>query len=349
MAIRSPRVPATPKPTTTSSQLTMMSRQIIAFGCLSLLLAGSTGCSMTSGLTRKLSKSDCIDSFMIQHRNRTMAQKAWLCEKDRFCNRRHAKDFKQGFIAGYLEVAEGGNGCVPAIAPSSYWGWRYQSADGQNAVNAWFEGYPMGVRAAEQDGVGNWTEIRPSSMAQMQYEPFDPNMMPMNQNGNPFQQSGEHCETEFIDDTIIEIHEPQDHGATQHDDQHGNSALTPPMPEAASHQPARSYQTADSAPAPNGQWLPSSELLTSDSVETAPQQPTFTPAVETPAIAADQELVNRFEPTQSTNEPTITSLTDQDRPQVEISQEPANIFAPLPIKNETVSEQDDSELPFSFQ
>ena len=29
-------------------------------------------------------------------------------------------------------------------------------------MNAWFEGYPLGVQAAEQDGIGNWSQVRTS-------------------------------------------------------------------------------------------------------------------------------------------------------------------------------------------
>jgi hypothetical protein len=59
-----------------------------------------------------------------------------------------------------MGVAAGGNGCTPAIAPSEYWGWKYQSPAGQAAVNAWFQGYPLGAKAAEQDGVGFWQSIQ---------------------------------------------------------------------------------------------------------------------------------------------------------------------------------------------
>ncbi len=131
-------------------------RRWVTAGCLGLIAVGSTGCTMTAGLGRSFSQSECIDDFMIGYRNRAMAEKAWHCRKDRFCNQCNAREFKDGFMKGYAEVAEGGNGCTPAIAPSQYLGWRYQSSGGQGAVNAWFQGFPEGARAAEEDGVGNW-------------------------------------------------------------------------------------------------------------------------------------------------------------------------------------------------
>ncbi|WP_145420906.1 hypothetical protein [Planctomycetes bacterium K23_9] len=99
---------------------------------------------------------------MIGYRNQVLAAKAWHEQKHCFANRKHQRDFKAGFMQGYMDVADGSNGCVPSVAPSSYWGWRYQSADGQNAVNAWFAGYPQGAQLAEQDGVNSWSNIRPS-------------------------------------------------------------------------------------------------------------------------------------------------------------------------------------------
>ncbi len=56
----------------------------------------------------------------------------------------------------------GSEACTPAFAPRQYWGWKYQSAEGQQKVAAWYSGYPHGARAAEEDGIGNWTQIQTS-------------------------------------------------------------------------------------------------------------------------------------------------------------------------------------------
>ncbi len=140
----------------TSSRLT----KLLAASCLGLMTLGSTGCSITSNAYRSLTDCECIDEFMVDYRNRAMAEKAWHCQKHLFGNHEYRDEFKGGFIAGYLDIANGGAGCCPNIVPAAYWGWRYQSAQGQAAINAWYEGFPMGVRAAEQDGVGSWQQIR---------------------------------------------------------------------------------------------------------------------------------------------------------------------------------------------
>lgn len=143
----------------TKTTIRRSSRRLLVAGCLGLIVAGSTGCTMFSGLGRSLTSQECIDDFMIAYRNKAMAEKAWHCRKDRFCDQRFEKEFKAGFLAGYAAVAESGYACTPAIAPSQYWGWKYQSAGGQGAVNAWFQGFPEGARAAEEDGIGNWRQV----------------------------------------------------------------------------------------------------------------------------------------------------------------------------------------------
>ncbi|TWT76713.1 hypothetical protein CA13_72110 [Planctomycetes bacterium CA13] len=151
-----------------SSKLTRKSRRsrrairAVMLAGLSIAIVGSTGCTMFSGVCKSVQQTEALDEFMIGHRNRVMAAKAWHCQKHQFCNPSSA--FKDGFIEGYMDVANGGNGCIPSVAPSKYWGWAYQSANGQSAVNDWFAGYPMGVKAAEQDGVGHWNQIQTGRM-----------------------------------------------------------------------------------------------------------------------------------------------------------------------------------------
>ncbi len=124
------------------------------------MLYPSVGCMTAAGLGRGLTNHGCLNDYMISYRNSAWAAKAWLCRKPRFCNRKYLKDFENGFRDGYKSIADGGNGCAPAVCPQQYWGWQYQTADGQARMNAWFEGYPMGVQAAEEEGIGNWSQVR---------------------------------------------------------------------------------------------------------------------------------------------------------------------------------------------
>ncbi|MCA9135920.1 MAG: hypothetical protein KDB00_04155 [Planctomycetales bacterium] len=132
-------------------------RSVVLAGTAAIMLAGSTGCSLLSNAYRQVKKADCLDDFMIAHRNKVFAAKAWYREQGCFGNRSHLTEFKAGFLQGYADVANGSDGCLPCVAPSQYWGWKYQSPGGQAAIDAWFAGYPLGVKAAEQDGVGHWS------------------------------------------------------------------------------------------------------------------------------------------------------------------------------------------------
>lgn len=137
-----------------------------------LLLASSVtvpfaGCM--TGLNNSWQYNGYWNQTMMGQRNKSSASKAWHCRKQHFCNEKYMKEFSQGFKAGYMEVADGGTGCTPAFPPREYWGWKYQSCEGQARVAAWYSGYPHGARAAEEDGIGNWTQIQTSSAIQQQY------------------------------------------------------------------------------------------------------------------------------------------------------------------------------------
>lgn len=137
-------------------------RRLALIALLGASLVGSTGCTLISSSVTVAAKDvrSWVDDSMSNYRDRTLAEKAWIEIRDEHRNHQYRGELKKGFIAGYQAVANGGNGCTPPIAPSEYWGWKYQSPFGQAAVQAWFEGYPLGAKAAEIDGVGNWSRVQ---------------------------------------------------------------------------------------------------------------------------------------------------------------------------------------------
>ncbi|QEF98737.1 hypothetical protein Mal15_27920 [Stieleria maiorica] len=153
-------------------------RSIVIAGTAAVMLASTSGCSLVSNAYRQIRKAEYLDDFMLAHRNKVFATKAWLREKHCHKNRPHLSEFKAGFIEGYIDVANGSNGCIPSIAPSQYWGWKYQSPGGQAAIDAWFAGYPLGVKAAEQDGVGFWSRAPVMAPASQTAGTTDPAAMP---------------------------------------------------------------------------------------------------------------------------------------------------------------------------
>lgn len=68
-------------------------------------------------------------------------------------------DFASGYRAGWYSVAMGGDGRPPAVPPREYWKPWYQSADGAQAIQNWFEGFQSGAIAAEAAGVCHYTLV----------------------------------------------------------------------------------------------------------------------------------------------------------------------------------------------
>lgn len=145
------------------------SRGVLGLLLLTLLGFSSTGCSTFSGLGNSFQYNDCCNDFMLGFRNRAWSARSWHEKKKCYKNQKHIHDFCRGFRQGYEDVASGKDGCVPAFPPREYWGWKYQSPEGQCKVNAWFAGYPMGAKAAEEDGLGYYSQIQTSGCMEQQF------------------------------------------------------------------------------------------------------------------------------------------------------------------------------------
>jgi len=132
-------------------------------------IAPFAGCTAFTAANNGYQYNGYWNKTMMGQRNKSSAAKAWHSRKHHFCNEKYLREFSQGFKAGYMEVADGGTGCTPAFPPREYWGWKYQSCEGQARVAAWYSGFPHGARAAEEGGIGGWTQIQTSSTVQQQY------------------------------------------------------------------------------------------------------------------------------------------------------------------------------------
>ena len=139
-----------------------------------ITLVSSTGCTLISSSVQVAVKDvqTWVDDSMSNYRDRTLAEKAWIRIRPEYRAHHYKSDLKKGFLAGYRAVASGGNGCTPPLAPSEYWGWKYQSPYGQAAVRAWFQGYPLGAKAADQDGVGHWSRVQLNIREPQPFEPL---------------------------------------------------------------------------------------------------------------------------------------------------------------------------------
>ena len=125
---------------------------LLALCCTALL----TGCASTPvGLHSSL--SPCHTEM----KARRLANKTWRQQYAHcYCDRSNAKDIKIGFIDGFVAIALGRSGCPPLVAPKS-------TCTRKINGHKWFQGYPLGVAAAESCGVREWnkTVISPQLMA----------------------------------------------------------------------------------------------------------------------------------------------------------------------------------------
>ena len=154
---------------------------------LIVVLACSSGCTLVHNAHKTCTQNDSWNEAVIVMRNRNWSTKAWHKRKHNFCNQKYSDDFAAGFRQGYEDVANGSSGCTPATPPRTYWTWEFQSGEGQARTAAWFSGYPQGARAAEEDGVGNFSQMQLSSGLQSEYQ--QAGVLPKGANVYPIQPS----------------------------------------------------------------------------------------------------------------------------------------------------------------
>lgn len=130
-----------------------------AFSALAIILftIQSVGCVSQPG--------GMLEGPINGYRNHVWANRAYNLRYSN-CDRDFPEHFKQGFIDGYNDVCNGGDGYVPAVPPNDYWSFQYQSPEGAKCVNTWFKAYPLGVKAAREDGSGSFHEVYTSKMIQ---------------------------------------------------------------------------------------------------------------------------------------------------------------------------------------
>jgi len=129
--------------------------RVLAIMIAASVMMNSTGCNFRNWAVR--------DAILVSYRDAVWAKRAYNLRYGN-CDRPYSDHFEAGFCAGYSETCNGGDGYVPAMPPTTYRGFEYQSAEGVQCVNAWFEGYPAGVAAARKENMGNYNNVLTSKM-----------------------------------------------------------------------------------------------------------------------------------------------------------------------------------------
>ncbi|MCH7990681.1 MAG: hypothetical protein IID46_16185 [Planctomycetes bacterium] len=131
----------------------------------------TSGCSAFRGVSEYIQYNDDTNDFVTGFQNAIGSHLAWHARAGDFSDMPDLSTFGAGFRAGYRDVASGGNGCPPPVPPRKYWGWKYQTEEGQAKVSAWYAGFPFGAMDAEQKGVGKFRDIQASYLIKTQYSP----------------------------------------------------------------------------------------------------------------------------------------------------------------------------------
>ena len=141
------------------------------------LTLGATGCTSSSPFSTVFApyqeSGNCLTTNL---RASMIARKIWR-QKYAHCYGRatHAKDIRNGFVDGFVDKCLGGDGCPPLVPPKSY------CAFGRKIeANRWFQGYPLGVAAAESSGACGMcqTPVHPSLSAHLAMPACSPGCVP---------------------------------------------------------------------------------------------------------------------------------------------------------------------------
>lgn len=133
----------------------MLLLALVATCCLPL-----TGCLNPN---RPHALGNLVDGMYSNYRERVWAHRAFNQQYGHM-PRKFREHFRKGFVEGYCNVCNGGDGYIPAMPPKDYWGYEFQSADGAECVSAWFDGFPEGVAAARKANAGKNADMYISNM-----------------------------------------------------------------------------------------------------------------------------------------------------------------------------------------
>jgi hypothetical protein len=121
-----------------------------------LLVPAGGGCNVAYYAGRNLVNEPkvVLKQVCIDHKIRQEAKAAWAKCADGTVDGSFPDEFRDGFIDGYADyVGRGGGGQLPITAPDRYTrDKRYATAEGQNLLRAYFQGFQYGTDVAIAGG-----------------------------------------------------------------------------------------------------------------------------------------------------------------------------------------------------
>ena len=117
-------------------------------------LATAAVCLLAFELVGCISPTKCIEAI---HHDK-LACRGWRARKD--CFRHEGKDFKLGFLDGYIGAMTGGADiCQPVVPPQRYWSTMGCRGTDCEVVTHYYNGWGQGVAAAAQDGMAGFGQV----------------------------------------------------------------------------------------------------------------------------------------------------------------------------------------------
>lgn len=113
---------------------------------------------VTSGCLYEL--RDEFNECRLNCATRSAARSSWKTSSGACMGISCPHSFKEGFMAGYENVANGGNGCVPAVPIFSLHNhmWMDRCSESEK-VAAWYDGWEIGAMSAKGDGMADSNRI----------------------------------------------------------------------------------------------------------------------------------------------------------------------------------------------
>ena len=138
-------------------------------GCSPLVHVGRTLFVEPTHFPRRL------DDLEDQARNKKLAEEAWGEFQEKHDGAEYSEDFALGFKAGYADyLYAGGLGAPPPVPPRYYWRAEFETPQGHEAIQHWFEGFRAGATVAASSGYRELVTL-PSSLK----EPEGPSPSPV--------------------------------------------------------------------------------------------------------------------------------------------------------------------------
>jgi hypothetical protein len=119
------------------------------------------GCQLASNAVHNVSYEAKLTAAEVLDRCKyeKLARASWECVQ-REDRRTFSADYADGFKDGFVDYLQfGGSGQPPYVPPKQYWGRRFRTPEGHQAVEEWFAGFRHGVAAAQQAGYREWVTV----------------------------------------------------------------------------------------------------------------------------------------------------------------------------------------------